>query len=82
MKINTTKPVEPYKFSSTYEPGDRISHPKFGEGVVEVNLEPGKMQVFFPEGRRILALKKKESSSGLSKPAPFQHSHRKPPPKW
>lgn len=81
VEINTTKPVKPYKFSESFDPGDRITHPKFGDGVVELNLAPGKMQVFFPEGRRILALAKK-SPSNLDKPPPFRHAGTKPPPKW
>ena len=41
--------------SETYEPGDRIDHAKFGQGVVEATPVPGKMMVFFPTGRRTLA---------------------------
>lgn len=81
VAANVSKPMAPYKFSEIYEPGDRIEHPKFGHGVVEITTEPGKMQVFFPEGRRWLAVAKPKSSS-LQRPRPFQHGGRKEPPKW
>ena len=80
VQANVSKPVMPYKFSAAFEPGDRISHPKFGEGVVELNA-PGKMQVFFPEGRRWLALAKKKSD-GLERPKPFQHNGPRKKPQW
>ena len=50
-----SRPVRNYAMSETYEPGDRIDHPKFGHGVVEVTSQPGKMMVHFPSGRRTLA---------------------------
>ena len=81
VEANTNKPVVPYKFSETYEAGDRIDHPKFGHGVVEITSEPGKIQVFFPDGRRWLAVAKPKSDS-LERPRPFQHDEPKGPPKW
>ena len=48
-------PVRRYKMTESYEPGERIEHPKFGEGVVETSPGPGKVQVFFEDGRRTLA---------------------------
>jgi hypothetical protein len=50
-----SRPVRRYRISETYEPGDRIEHPTFGEGVVETLPGPGKVQVFFEDGRRTLA---------------------------
>ena len=44
-----------YAPGEAYTPGDRINHPSFGLGVVESSPGPGKMQVFFPGGRRVLA---------------------------
>ena len=67
VAANLERPSRPYEFSAEYEPGDRIEHPKFGAGVVEIASEPGKMQVFFPEGRRILA-RVKPQGSGLQRP--------------
>lgn len=82
VPANVKKPIIPYKFSETYEPGDRIDHIKFGHGVVEITTEPGKMQVFFPDGRRWLAVAKPKSG-GLQRPRPFQHgAGKKPTPKW
>ena len=52
---DTSAPPVPYSIRERYEPGQRISHPSFGEGVVESVPEPGKMQVFFAGTRRILA---------------------------
>lgn len=49
-----SRPVRGYAISDTYEPGERIEHPKFGQGVVESTPAPGKISVFFEEGRRTL----------------------------
>ena len=62
VEADTSRPSRPYKYTDTYQPGDRIEHPKFGHGVVELCSEPGKMQVFFAEGRRVLALAKPRST--------------------
>jgi hypothetical protein len=48
-------PVRRYRMTDTYAPGERIEHPKFGEGVVETSPGPGKVQVYFEDGRRTLA---------------------------
>lgn len=48
-------PVRDYAMSETYQTGERIEHPKFGQGVVESFPSPGKMNVFFEDGRRTLA---------------------------
>jgi hypothetical protein len=55
MQPNLARPVRPYAMTATYEPGDRIAHPKFGEGVVESCPTESKMLVTFEGGRRILA---------------------------
>lgn len=55
MQPNLGRPVQPYKMTGSYEPGDRIAHPKFGEGVVESCPTDSKMLVSFQTGRRILA---------------------------
>jgi hypothetical protein len=52
---NLKRPVRQYSMTASYEPGDRIAHPKFGEGVVESCPTPSKMLVAFQTGRRILA---------------------------
>lgn len=58
VEPDLSKPVRAYRIDGTYEPGDRIEHPKFGTGVVENNATPGKVDVFFPDGRRVLAAAK------------------------
>lgn len=72
VEPDMSRPVRQYSFKDSYQPGDRIEHPKFGQGVVEITSEPGKMQVLFAEGRRVLALAKQASS--LEKPQPFWHN--------
>lgn len=54
IEPDLNRPVRSYTIRDTYEPGDRVDHPKFGQGVVESIPDPGKMIVFFEEGRRTL----------------------------
>jgi hypothetical protein len=62
VKVDESKPPRVYKPTDTYAPGERITHPSFGTGVVENLPGPGKIQVFFPGGRKILALTAKPST--------------------
>ena len=56
IEPDMARPVRNYTMRESYEPGDRIDHPKFGRGVVEACPTAGKMMVFFEtEGRRTLA---------------------------
>lgn len=55
IAVDLSLPVRSYAMTHTYAPGERIEHPKFGQGVVEALPEAGKVTVFFPEGRRTLA---------------------------
>lgn len=55
VEPDLTRPIRPYKMTERYLPGDRVQHPKFGEGVVEMLPGDGKMNVFFEDGRRVLA---------------------------
>ena len=55
IKVDLTKPIRPYRIKESFAVGDRISHSKFGEGVVEQIVGPQKIQVFFSGGRRVLA---------------------------
>ena len=48
------RPVRPYRASDSYAPADRIEHPSFGIGVVERLTGPGKIQVFFEAGQKVL----------------------------
>jgi transcription elongation factor Elf1 len=55
VEPDMSRPIRLYKMTEAYEPGDRVEHPKFGQGVVELLSGPGKMTVFFEDGRRTLA---------------------------
>jgi transcription elongation factor Elf1 len=55
VEPDLSRPIRLYKMTEAYEPGDRVEHPKFGQGVVELLSGPGKMTVFFEDGRRTLA---------------------------
>lgn len=48
-----------YRVSDTYEPGEFIAHPVFGEGKVLEIVGREKMQVVFKEGRKILICNKR-----------------------
>ena len=55
VAIDPSVPLRPYSITDSFTVGDRIDHRTFGAGIVELVLEGGKMQVFFPSGRRLLA---------------------------
>lgn len=61
-------PPRPYRATESFAPGERVAHPTFGTGVVEAIPGPGKIQVFFKDGRRVLAAAK--SASGLERRGP------------
>lgn len=65
IEPNLDLPVRDYAMSATYQPGERIEHPKFGQGVVENFPEPGKMNVFFEDGRRTLAFARPAAQAQL-----------------
>ncbi len=75
VAADLTKPVRSYRASERFEIGERVEHPSFGQGVVEV-AEPGKITVFFGSGRRVLVQSKEGATGGgLSRPKPFDHSN-------
>ena len=51
----TRAPVR-YSTSASFAPGQRVEHPSFGPGVVERVLGPGKVQIHFAEGSKVLAM--------------------------
>jgi hypothetical protein len=53
VEVNAALPQRPYASSESYQVGEPLRHPTFGEGVVEA-VAAGKMTVFFPGGRRVL----------------------------
>ena len=72
--IPDEKAAKPYRASEIYEVGERIDHPSFGQGVIEIS-EPGKITVFFGSGRRVLVQAKAPVVGGLARPKPFDHSN-------
>ena len=61
VEADQQRPVRSYSIRESFESRDRIEHPKFGLGVVEEAV-PGKIVVFFPDGRRTLAQAKPAST--------------------
>ena len=77
VAADLTRPARPYRASEKFEVGDRIDHPSFGQGVIEI-AEPGKITVFFATGRRVLVQSKEggpPGGGGLVRPKPFDHSN-------
>ena len=64
--FDPSKPARPYAVAAQYTPGERISHPQFGVGVVAGSPGSGKIDVVFPSGARVLAVAK--SVSSLARP--------------
>ena len=81
VAADLSKAVRTYKASEKFIVGERVEHPTFGTGVVEI-AEPGKMTVFFAVGRKVLVMAKGDGpvSGGLSRPKPFEHKSAGPPP--
>jgi hypothetical protein len=74
VAADLSKPVRTYRASERFEVGERVEHPSFGQGVVEV-AEPGKITCFFASGRRVLVQSKEGATAGLQRPKPFDHSN-------
>jgi hypothetical protein len=75
VAADLTKPVRKYAASLRFEVAERVEHPMFGQGVVEVS-EPGKVTLFFATGRRVLVQSKEGANGGkLERPKPFDHSN-------
>jgi len=76
VAADLSKPVRTYRASERFEVGDRVDHPNFGQGVIEIS-EPGKITVFFATGRRVLVQSKEGAigGGGLTRPKPFDYSN-------
>ncbi|HEY4179847.1 MAG TPA: hypothetical protein VGM90_23560 [Kofleriaceae bacterium] len=82
VAADLSRPSQPYRASGKFEVGDRVDHPTFGQGIIELS-EPGKITVFFATGRRLLAQAKdggavNTTSAGgdkLGRPKPFDHAN-------
>jgi DNA-directed RNA polymerase subunit RPC12/RpoP len=60
----STKIGAPYDQTRTYRRGDIFTHPIFGEGEVTAVIEPGKIDVLFPDRLRRMIHAMRESSLG------------------
>ncbi len=74
VAADLSKPTRQYRASELFEIGERIEHPSFGQGVIEI-AEPGKVTVFFPSGRRVLVQARAAVTGGLERPKPFDHAN-------
>src|SRR5688572_18631912 len=76
VAADLSRPVRPYRITEKYEVGDRVEHPTFGQGVVEI-VDGQKVTMFFVSGRKVLVHAKGEAtpaSGGLTRPKPFDNS--------
>jgi hypothetical protein len=64
--FDPNRPPRTYAARDTYDQGDRVTHPTFGTGVVTGAPAPGRVEVAFPSGSRVLACAK--AASTLERP--------------
>jgi hypothetical protein len=64
--FDPTKPPRRYTASEGFLAGERLTHPAFGTGVVTGTPGPGKIEIAFPAGVRVLACAK--AASTLTRP--------------
>ena len=74
VAADLSKPARAYRASEHFTVGERVEHPNFGQGVVEIS-ESGKVTLFFGSGRRVLVQAKEPSKNSLERPKPFDHSN-------
>jgi hypothetical protein len=55
IEADLSKPARPYSALAAFEPGERILHPTFGEGIAQQSPGPGKIEVLFGSDRKLLA---------------------------
>jgi hypothetical protein len=65
--FDPSKPPRPYTAKEGFSAGERLTHPAFGTGVVTGTPGPGKIEIAFPAGVRVLACAKAVST--LERPA-------------
>lgn len=75
VEADLSKPAKTYRASELFEVTERVDHPTFGQGIVEVS-EPGKVTIFFATGRRVLVQSKTGGapSNNLERPKPFDYT--------
>ncbi|HEY5658117.1 MAG TPA: hypothetical protein VIY27_10035 [Myxococcota bacterium] len=54
VEPDLSRPVRPYALTESYTAGDRIAHPKLGNGVVQGTAGPGKIRVRFDTRNSLL----------------------------
>jgi len=64
--FDPSKPPRRYTASEGFLAGERLTHPAFGTGVVTGTPGPGKIEIAFPAGVRVLACAK--AASTLTRP--------------
>jgi len=70
VAADLSKPVRKYSTTETFEVGERVAHPTFDTGTVEL-VDGAKITVFFATGRKVLLHAKAGQASGLTRPKPF-----------
>ena len=60
--FDPSKPPRPYTAKDVFMAGERLTHPAFGTGVVTGTPGPGKIEIAFPAGLRVLACAKAVST--------------------
>jgi len=69
--FDPSKPPRPYAATQSFATGERVTHATFGSGVVTGSPGPGKVEIAFPTGRRVLASAKTPST--LERPSLVSH---------
>jgi hypothetical protein len=69
--FDPSKPPRAYSAAQAFTAGERVQHPTFGGGVVTGSPGPGKVEIAFPTGRRVLASAK--IASTLARPMLAKH---------
>jgi hypothetical protein len=56
--VDADMSLEPVRYSTSaqFAPGQRVEHATFGPGVVERVLGPQKVQIYFADGSKVLAM--------------------------
>lgn len=54
VTANPDRPPRPYAPAEAYSTGDRVVHPRFGEGVVQAVTGPTRVRVLFVDGEKTL----------------------------
>jgi hypothetical protein len=79
--FDPSKPPRAYSVQASFAAGERVAHAIFGTGVVAGSPGPGKVEVAFPSGRRVLASAKAVSTLERPALAPYVPIADRPPDK-